>query len=135
MDKLQQIELGEVGVKDLTPDEIFLLTQSVRIKLVEKLAKSIPTDFDRGTLLLGALKDLDNQVIAKSKLELESERNKTDQEVKAVLAQALMNRAADNTTNVPVDYVPTLPSDLDIQLVEGQTDTKPHQIEYDHIMG
>lgn len=129
----QLVELGEVSVKELTPDQIFSLTQSMRLRLVEKLAKDIPTDHEDGGLFLSALNDLDKQIIARSKLELESERNRTDQETKAVIAQALLNRANENN-NVANTSIPSLPTGYSYTPVPGETDVKPAQLEYDHIM-
>ena len=129
----QLVELGEVSVKELTPDQIFSLTQSMRLRLVEKLAKDIPTDHEDGGLFLSALNDLDKQIIARSKLELESERNRTDQETKAVIAQALLNRANENN-NVANTSIPSLPTGYTYTPVPGETDVKPAQLEYDHIM-
>ena len=129
----QLVELGEVSVKELTPDQIFSLTQSMRLRLVEKLAKNIPTDHEDGGLFLSALNDLDKQIIARSKLELESERNRTDQETKAVIAQALLNRANENN-NVANTSIPSLPTGYSYTPVPGETDVKPAQLEYDHIM-
>lgn len=132
-DLTQLIELGEVSIKDLTPDQIFSLTQSMRLRLVEKLAKDIPTDAKDGGLFLTALNDLDKQIISRSKLELESERNRTDQETKAVIAQALLNRANENT-NVANASIPSLPTGYSYLPVPGETDVKPVQLEYDQIM-
>lgn len=129
----QLVELGEVSIKELTPDQIFSLTQSMRLRLVEKLAKDIPTDHEDGGLFLTALNDLDKQIIARSKLELESERNRTDQETKAVIAQALLNRANENN-NVANTSIPSLPTGYSYTPVPGETDVKPVQLEYDHIM-
>lgn len=129
----QLVELGEVSIKELTPDQIFSLTQSMRLRLVEKLAKDIPTDHEDGGLFLTALNDLDKQIIARSKLELESERNRTDQETKAVIAQALLNRANENN-NVANTSIPSLPTGYSYTPVPGETDVKPAQLEYDHIM-
>lgn len=129
----QLVELGEVSIKELTPDQIFSLTQSMRLRLVEKLAKDIPTDHEDGGLFLTALNDLDKQIIARSKLELESERNRTDQETKAVIAQALLNRANENN-NVVNTSIPSLPTEYSYTPVPGETDVKPAQLEYDHIM-
>ena len=129
----QLVELGEVSIKELTPDQIFSLTQSMRLRLVEKLAKDIPTDHEDGGLFLTALNDLDKQIIARSKLELESERNRTDQETKAVIAQALINRANENN-NVANTSIPSLPTGYSYTPVPGETDVKPAQLEYDHIM-
>lgn len=129
----QLVELGEVSIKELTPDQIFSLTQSMRLRLVEKLAKDIPTDHEDGGLFLTALNDLDKQIIARSKLELESERNRTDQETKAVIAQALLNRANENN-NVVNTSIPSLPTGYTYTPVPGETDVKPAQLEYDHIM-
>ena len=129
----QLVELGEVTIKELTPDQIFSLTQSMRLRLVEKLAKDIPTDHEDGGLFLTALNDLDKQIIARSKLELESERNRTDQETKAVIAQALLNRANENN-NVANTSIPSLPTGYSYTPVPGETDVKPAQLEYDHIM-
>ena len=129
----QLVELGEVSIKELTPDQIFSLTQSMRLRLVEKLAKDIPTDHEDGGLFLTALNDLDKQIIARSKLELESERNRTDQETKAVIAQALLNRANENN-NVANTSIPSLPTEYSYTPVLGETDVKPAQLEYDHIM-
>ena len=129
----QLVELGEVSIKELTPDQIFSLTQSMRLRLVEKLAKDIPTDHEDGGLFLTALNDLDKQIIARSKLELESERNRTDQETKAVIAQALLNRANENN-NVANTSIPSLPTGYSYTPVPGETDIKPAQLEYDHIM-
>ena len=129
----QLVELGEVSIKELTPDQIFSLTQSMRLRLIEKLAKDIPTDHEDGGLFLTALNDLDKQIIARSKLELESERNRTDQETKAVIAQALINRANENN-NVANTSIPSLPTGYSYTPVPGETDVKPAQLEYDHIM-
>ena len=129
----QLVELGEVSIKELTPDQIFSLTQSMRLRLVEKLAKDIPTDYEDGGLFLTALNDLDKQIIARSKLELESEHNRTDQETKAVIAQALLNRANENN-NVANTSIPSLPTGYSYTPVPGETDVKPAQLEYDHIM-
>lgn len=129
----QLVELGEVSIKELTPDQIFSLTQSMRLRLVEKLAKDIPTDHEDGGLFLTALNDLDKQIIARSKLELESERNRTDQETKVVIAQALLNRANENN-NVANTSIPSLPTGYSYTPVPGEIDVKPAQLEYDHIM-
>lgn len=121
--------------------ETYNFTQAYRKALVTTLTrKGIPTDEIRGNLLLSTLDSMDKQINSRNKLRLEEAKVKSDDELKALMAGLLMSTNQSDhqtlgTAKLSTDYTPELPSEIsNIELVPGQTEVNPGQIEFDAIM-
>lgn len=123
-------------------EDIYQLTQSIRRAMVIQMTKDhIPVDEERGNLLLKTLDSMDKQVLTRSRLKLDTEVAKTDEEAKAVIASILTNRESVTKLEArPTDYVDAayevvLPDTIPAaDIVPGMLDVNPAQIEYDQIM-
>lgn len=134
---------GNIQLIDMSDDDVFRLTQSARYALVQEMTKhgKPPTDFERGTLFLSTLDSMDKQVINRAKLHIEDEKAKSDDQFRAIMVQILNDNGMRNAS-IANGYSPeqatgefTLPEELrNIELVPGQTDVAPPQIEYADIM-
>lgn len=131
--------IGGIVVEQMSDAEILQFNQNVRMALVKQLTKhSLPMDEEKGTLLLTALRDSDKQIKDKQKMELANQQAKSDEEIRDLLIA--MRQQSDYlkapATQTNPDYVVIFPEGFgsNVSLVEGQTEVRPAELDYDSIM-
>lgn len=128
----------EKSFVDFTEDEVLTFTKTKRMELAKALTeKGAPTDKDNQTILLHTLDGLDRSSLGRLKIKAEEQANKTTGAAAAVIAKVLAQAGhALYQTDTPVAReTPALPSYIpDPEIVEGELDVSPQQMNYDTFM-
>lgn len=138
-------ERSVVPIREMTEEETYLMTQSVRRAMVMHLTSSgLPNDSESVSSLLGVLDSMDKQMINKRKMQLEEEVADSTIEAKRMIAALLTDAetpdllATRNTRAEPVDveFEIVTPEGFDtiVEAVPGQLEVNPDQLDYSTLM-
>lgn len=121
----------------MTEDDVLLYTRAQRMALANELTKDgVPTDKDNAGILLHALDGLDKASLTKLRILADEKANKQSANNAALIAEVLskvgncayqMSGVSRNDTSLPDD----IPNP---EIVEGELETNPTQVDYDTFM-
>lgn len=133
----------ETLVEDMQPafvseDEALNYTQNIRKQVVKAACKNgIPDDQDRLGQLLGVLKDMDAQSVARKRIKVDEKATDNMQANASIVAEALKSIGHDMAASVGLTRSgpPTLSGNVsDPELAPGETDIGTPQPSFDSVM-
>ena len=137
-------ETSVVPVRPMTEDETYILTQSVRRKMVMEMTRDhIPRDPEEAEVLLKVLDSMDKQALSLRKIKLEENVADNDAQVKELIASllthpdipSLIKDRNENNEAIEGDYEVVIPADVAIpEFVDGQDSINPGQLDYQTLM-
>ena len=134
MSNTETTNVGSVDVVE-SDDQLLDFTQRTRKALIEKFTRNgMPGDVKEASVILGALADIDRQVIGKKRLKIDEEAMRGGAAIAFNVAQVLRGITNKPTTDGIESNrsTPVLGSEIpDPALIPGETDIAPIQVDYD----
>lgn len=123
----------------LEPEEVtFAFTQAKRREIVAGLMENgqLPKDQKDVALVLSTLKDMDSQAIGRKRIKVEEKNNDVQAGAAVLIAKVLSETHGMQMMprNIIRESLPELPELPEIEVVPGEMDQNPGQLDFDSFM-